>query len=66
MPKYEACLTSNETQNMFNRMQELGKEADVSATPTIFINNKKYLGGYEVNNLEEAIQKERNIINGKK
>jgi protein-disulfide isomerase len=58
MPKFTKLLDAPETQAAVDRDMADGTRAAVSATPTIYINGKKYQGALELNQLGPIIAAE--------
>ena len=56
--KIDNCLNSNEAQDkILNQRIEAQKKYKIEATPTIFINEKKYTGKVEYKEFKKALEK---------
>ena len=56
---FEACLKSEEAGIYLKHAKDVGKSSDVSATPTVYINGKRYLSAISEEALIKAIKEEK-------
>ena len=56
---FEACLKSEEASIYLKHAKDVGKASDVSATPTVYINGKRYLSAITEEALIKAIKEEK-------
>ncbi|MBI2415438.1 MAG: thioredoxin domain-containing protein [Candidatus Kerfeldbacteria bacterium] len=55
--QFESCITNHEQRAAVQEDVVEGKDAKVSSTPTLFINDERYVGVGSYDNLRTAIQK---------
>ena len=56
---FDACLKSEEASIYLKHAKDVGKASDVSATPTVYINGKRYLSAITEEALIKAIKDEK-------